>query len=135
MLHKKGKKDCLRILRAKMLFASSKPEGKKKTTTKTSVWGQCPHRLVLSTQSLLYKYHMRCSGKKFLVSSNYLIGKVTLNFPVPFPALCCTLIPNTCAHKQKEMREVPFFLHHCSLKLGNPPKAVYSKFIVLRQQK
>lgn len=53
---------------------------------------------------------MRCPGKKFLVSSNYLIGKVTLNFPVTFPALCCTLIPNTCANKQEEMREAPFFL-------------------------
>lgn len=68
---------------------------------------------------------MRCSGKKFLVSSDYLIGKVTLNFPVPFPALCCALISNTCANKQEEMREAPFFLHpsvQCSLKLGNSPK-------------
>lgn len=122
-------------------FIKTRRKNKKKTNhkqTKTSVWGQkgssqtCTWHML---QSLLYKYHMRCSGKKFLVSSNYLIGKVTLNFPVPFPALCCTLIPNTCANKQEEMREAPFFLHQCSLNIGNPPKAVYNKYIVLRQPK
>lgn len=88
-----------------MLFASSKPEGKTKTQ-ETSVWRQAGPSQICSwhmLKSLLYKYHMRCSGKEFLVSSNYLIGKVTLNFPVPFPALCC----NTCANRQEEMGETP----------------------------
>lgn len=132
-----------------MLFASSKPEEEKnlntpprqkKTSTKnqTHVWGQtgssqtCPWHML---QSLLYKYHMRCSGMKFLVSSNYLNWESPLHFPVTFPALCCTLIPNTCANKQEEMRKASFLFHQCSLKLGNPPKAVYNKYIVLRQPK
>lgn len=130
----KGKKlgnDWMSILSAKMLFALSIPELKKKENNKksTPVWGQtgssqtCTWHML---QSLLCKYHMRCSGKKL---PNW---ESPLNFPITFPALCCTLIPNTCANKQEEMREVPFLLYQYSLKLGNPPKAVNNKYIVLR---
>lgn len=109
-----------------------KNKTKKPNKKSTPVWGQtgssqtCTWHML---QSLLCKYHMRCSGKKL---PNW---ESPLNFPVTFPALCCTLIPKTCANKQEEMREVPFLLYQGSLKLGNPPKAVNNKYIVLRQPK